>query len=210
VRIATWNLAGSWSDAHAELIDSLDADVLLLTEVSNNLELDDYSLHCTSASMTARHTWAAVGAREALTRLSEPHFATALARCQGWTFASSILPWRGGGTELYGEGRTVDKATRTIETLLAALPRERLIWGGDWNHALSGGEHAGTKGGRITLLAALDTLGLGVPTAELPHRIEGLLSIDHIAVPAGVEASATRVEAAGLSDHDAYVVEFSA
>jgi hypothetical protein len=50
-----------------------------------------------------------------------------------------------------------------------------------------------------------------VPTAELPHPIEGLLSIDHVAVPSGTVASATRVEAiheaTRLSDHDAYVVD---
>jgi len=51
-----------------------------------------------------------------------------------------------------------------------------------------------------------------VPTADLPHRIDGLLSIDHIAVPAEMPlATASRVVAsvAGrrLSDHDAYVTE---
>lgn len=50
-----------------------------------------------------------------------------------------------------------------------------------------------------------------VPTAELPHPIEGLLSIDHVAVPEGTSATARRVEATHegnrLSDHDAYVVD---
>ena len=54
-------------------------------------------------------------------------------------------------------------------------------------------------------------LALVVPTAELPHPIEGLLSIDHIAVPQGTKATGARVEAAHagkrLSDHDAYVVD---
>ena len=50
-----------------------------------------------------------------------------------------------------------------------------------------------------------------MPTAELPHAIEGLLSIDHVAVPAGSNVVARRVVAAcdgkRLSDHDAYVVD---
>ena len=135
-------------EAHAELIASLDADVLLLTEVSERLELPDYSIHRTSGPMAPRRTWAAVATRAPLAAQAEPHFATALARCHGWTFASSILPWSGGGTQMYGEGRTVDKTIRTLDALLVALPRERLIWGGDWNHAFSGSELAGSKAGR--------------------------------------------------------------
>ncbi|NYG54969.1 endonuclease/exonuclease/phosphatase family metal-dependent hydrolase [Nocardioides perillae] len=73
-------------------------------------------------------------------------------------------------------------------------------------------EHAGSKASRSHLLAALERWDLIVPTAPLAHRIPGLLSIDHIAVPrAWPVAGAVRVvaEAGGrrLSDHDAYVVE---
>ena len=82
---------------------------------------------------------------------------------------------------------------------------------GDWNHALKGKEYAGSAGGRAAITSALDELGLVVPTAELPHRIDGLLSIDHIAVPKEIAGEPTRVVAAKgdkrLSDHDAYVVE---
>ena len=85
-----------------------------------------------------------------------------------------------------------------------------LVWGGDWNHALTGKEHAGSAGGRAAITGALDELGLVVPTAELPHRIDGLLSIDHIAVSQEFAGEPTRVVAAKgakrLSDHDAYVV----
>ncbi|KRF01534.1 hypothetical protein ASG88_08740 [Nocardioides sp. Soil777] len=86
-----------------------------------------------------------------------------------------------------------------------------LVWGGDWNHALTGREYAGSQGGRRAVLAALDTLGLEAPTATLPHAIEDLLSIDHVAVPLGIEATASRVSAQcdgkRLSDHDAYVLD---
>jgi hypothetical protein len=74
---------------------------------------------------------------------------------------------------------------------------------------LSGPEHAGSIAGRQHVLAAIDTLGLQVPTSALPHRMDGLLSIDHIAV--GVDQkviSATRFSAHSLCDDDGYVVEF--
>ena len=53
-------------------------------------------------------------------------------------------------------------------------------------------------------------LGLVAPTTDLLHRIDGLLSIDHIAVPAEwfVHGVWTH-DAEGLSDHDGYAVEVS-
>ena len=91
------------------------------------------------------------------------------------------------------------------------MPYTPLIWGGDWNHALEGPEQAGSKEGRSHVLAAVEALGLVVPTATLRHRIPGLRTIDHVAVPrtASVQ-SAERVGAEHqekpLSDHDAYIV----
>jgi len=103
-----------------------------------------------------------------------------------------------------------------VDDLLRELPRERLVWGGDWNHAMTGPEWAGSIGGRGAIVRALEKLDLRVPTADLPHRIEGLLSIDHVAVPRGtVVGGVGRHEAVDgdlrrLSDHDAYVVEIGA
>ncbi len=65
-------------------------------------------------------------------------------------------------------------------------------------------------GGRRHVLAAVEELGLVVPTALLAHPIEGLRTIDHIAVPAHFRVDRVeRIKAKvhGLSDHDAYVVE---
>ncbi len=89
--------------------------------------------------------------------------------------------------------------------------RQPVVWGGDWNHALEGPDHVGSKEGRERIFEVLDALGLQVPTADLDaHR--GERSIDHVAVPKEwVVVSAERVEAVAdgkrLSDHDAYVVE---
>ena len=76
---------------------------------------------------------------------------------------------------------------------------------------MTGREYAGSQGGRRAILGAVDELGLEVPTADLPHRIDGLLTIDHIAVPTGRLAAALHItaEPAGrrLSDHDAYLCD---
>jgi hypothetical protein len=97
-----------------------------------------------------------------------------------------------------------------LEVLLGGLPSTDLVWGGDRNQSLDGRESAGSLGGRQHLLAAIDKLGLQVATTNLPHRLDGLLSIDHIGV--GVERLVTGVEhlsAVGLSDHDCYVVDLA-
>jgi peptidoglycan/xylan/chitin deacetylase (PgdA/CDA1 family) len=215
MRIATWNLAGRWSDAHEELIRAQEADVWLLTEVSERLDIEGYGLHVSEALMAARRRWAGVLARGDLEVAPQvdPHPASALATVAGWSFCSSILPWRSCGTRTPWIGaRHVDKTRNAVDELLAHLPTDRLVWGGDWNHALSGSEYAGSKGGREVILECLSRLNLEVPTACAPHRIEALLSIDHVAVPAdwAVTSMARLVaEARGLrlSDHDAYVVE---
>ena len=84
--------------------------------------------------------------------------------------------------------------------------------GGDWNHELTGRMYAGSMGGRMSILGALDRLGLTAPTNESPHRLVGAYSINHVANPAfwaaaSVERVSAIVDGVELSDHDAYVVE---
>lgn len=86
------------------------------------------------------------------------------------------------------------------------------MWGGDWNHALSGRECSGSTTGRQSILEAMSRLGLAAPTHDLPHQLPGLLSVDHVAVPAGWSVAAAEHHIAGppgrrISDHDAYVVQ---
>ena len=213
VRIGTWNLAGRWTREHARFVLNLDCDVLLLTEVSERVVIPGYGLHLGTALMAQRRRWAGVASRLEISPLRDPHPASAMALMAGSTFCSSILPWKGARSrDIWAGSRHAEWTESCLSSLLPALPTERLIWGGDWNHALSGREWAGSIGGRTALLAALEKLNLHVPTADLPHRIDGLLSIDHIAIPAGVAvAAASRVVASAdrhrLSDHDAYVVE---
>jgi hypothetical protein len=63
-------------------------------------------------------------------------------------------------------------------------------------------------GGRNHLLDAISKLELNVPTTGLSHRGNYCRAIDHIAVPLSWKVESTkRINAQGLSDHDAYVVE---
>ncbi|HEY0951221.1 hypothetical protein [Nocardioides sp.] len=213
MRIGTWNLAGRWTPEHERFVVDLDCDVLLLTEVSERVSIPGYGLHLGAALMARRRRWAGVASRLAISPLPDPHPASAMAVVDGWTFCSAILPWKGAGSRNIWAGSGHAAWTEScLSWLLPALPTERLIWGGDWNHALSGREWTGSVGGRTALLAALEKLNLHVPTASLAHRIEGLLSIDHIAIPTDMTVTAaSRVigsaDGRRLSDHDAYVVD---
>jgi endonuclease/exonuclease/phosphatase family metal-dependent hydrolase len=213
VRIGTWNLAGRWSDDHRALMLEADCDVWLLTEIAERTRLPGYAVHCSQSAMARRRRWAAVASRLPMTSSPDPHSASAAAQVGTTTYVSSVLPWRACGARPPWVGtRHADKTANALDDLLLRLrATDSLVWGGDWNHALSGKEYAGSQGGRREILRALAELDLVVPTTELPHPIEGLLSIDHVAVPSGTVASAARVEAiheaTRLSDHDAYVVD---
>lgn len=213
MRIGTWNLAGRWSDAHLALLLEADCDVWLLTEVNERTSLPGYALHLTQSRMAARRRWAGIASRLPMASMPDPHLASAAAQVGATTYVSSILPWKGCQSRAPWTGaRHADKTIHTVGDLLLRLrAADLLVWGGDWNHALSGTEHAGSLAGRKVVLDAVDQLDLAVPTADLPHPIKGLLSIDHVAVPRRTATMASRIpgeqEGKRLSDHDAYVVE---
>lgn len=210
VRIGTWNLAGRWDERHAALIETMDCDVLLLTEVSERVDLPAYDLHLGQMEMASRRRWAGVASRLPCLPEPDPHSASAMVTLEDLRVCASVLPWKScGAREPWVGVSTADKTSAAVASVETSKP---VIWGGDWNHALSGREWSGSVAGRRSLLETLDRLELQVPTASLPHQIEGLLSIDHIAVPASwVVEDAQRLRAfvgdTRISDHDAYVVE---
>lgn len=208
MKVGTWNMQGKWSAAHEELLRDQHCDVLLLTEVSDKVTLDDHGSVRTTSPMAPKRAWAGVFSTHPLHPLAEPHAASAAATVDGITFCSSVLPWKGCGGQAPWEGENhADRTGAAVESISAGLPPGDLVWGGDWNHALCGSEHAGSKRGRQHVLDAVDARHLDVPTWHEPHRLFKLLSIDHIAVPHGWPARCERIPADGLSDHDAYVVE---
>lgn len=208
MRIGTWNLAGRTSAAHVDFALALECDVLLLTEVNDRFLLPDFHETRSASEMAAKRRWAAVVSTAPLTPFPDPHPASAAARVGGITFCSSILPWRGCGPAPWGGGNHAARTDRALAALDSALPREDLVWGGDFNHSLRGGECAGSKAGRRAIEEFVADRGLVIPTAELPHRIDDVWSIDHVAIAtAWTVRGATQHDASGLSDHDAYVVE---
>ncbi|GAA4100165.1 hypothetical protein ACFFOS_19300 [Nocardioides kongjuensis] len=210
MRIATWNLGGKWTPRHHWLVRSLRADLLLLTEVVEWVEVSGLSIHFTEAEMQPGRRWAAVAANARVRPLPDPHGATALAEVDGLRIASSILPWRNSGSASPWTGE--DQGSRTAAAVTAIEAAAPIVWGGDWNHELTGRLYAGSRGGQLSILGALDRLGLRAPTDVSPHRLVGARSINHVAVPAfwsvvAVERVSAIADGVELSDHDAYVVE---
>lgn len=212
VRIGTWNLAGRWDTRHLAFLQSMDCDVLLLTEVSERLNIPGYDVHLGGQEMAPKRRWAAVASRLPASPEPDPHGASAMVELEGLRVCSSILPWRSCGRRAPWVGATsAEKTSATVASVEKSAPA---VWGGDWNHALAGKEWAGSLAGRQSLLAGVERLKLQVPTASSPHQIEGLLSIDHIAIPMSWVVSTVQrhrafVEETYISDHDAYVIEAS-
>lgn len=216
MRIGTWNLDNRLlTEEHRDILVGEWCDVWLLTELNSKAVDPDgriagFHCHLSLGVMGRKQHWAAVLSREALTSLPDPHPASAAAIVNGVTFCSTILPWAtcGNGPPWVGKG-LAEQAANAVFSLVAALPRKDLVWGGDWNQNLEGGwEHVGTNCGAGILNAATRYLNLKALTAGLFHQNSISHTIDHIAVPTGWKVkSAARVQAAGLADHDAYIVE---
>lgn len=213
MRIGTWNLAGRNSDAHAAFLAGLNCDVLLLTEVRDDVRLPGYDRHLAVGEMATGRRWAGVFSRIGLTTLPDPHPTSNLAQVGELTFCSSVLPWRScGSDEPWTVGSLADRTRHVVDQLVRELPSGSLVWGGDWNHALEGPELSGSREGRECLTQALGKLNLRAPTSALCGRRPGMNTIDHIAVPASEQVDAVTHRSAvvgtrALSDHDAYVVE---
>ena len=211
MRIGTWNLEGGGGAAQTAFLLAQRCDIGLLTEVKDGWSLPGYNMTPGGADMGPGKRWAAVASLEPLDARPAPHPASAAAVVRGTMYVSSILPWAGSGGNDPWLGQ--DHPARMAATLQALDPflrkQEDLVWGGDWNHSLSGRAGAGSNAGRADLVTLVEAIGLCVPTAGLSHRRAGLLSIDHIALRGGAQ-EARRVVATEdgkrLSDHDLYIV----
>lgn len=208
LRIGTWNLDGRSGPRQRDFLASLGCDVLLLTEVPEDLDLGPWTMYLSEAEIREGVRYAAVLARTLVLR-SSPHPASAVAEHRGWRFCSSVLPWRGSGGAAPWSG--ANQAERTQAACRAIAGGEVDVWGGDWNHGVHGRDWAGSRGGRAAIEDAVARLGLQVVTGGLPAAGDRQRSIDHIAIPRkALVDSVQRVVAQDgrgrLSDHDAYVV----
>jgi hypothetical protein len=213
VRVGTWNLDGRWNANHVELLLAQECDVWLLTEIREHARLPGFESYLTTGMMGPRKHWAGIFSQFTIQPLADPDVASAIGVGAGIIWCSSILPWRSCGSEAWGAGSTSEKVVRALDHLMGAVPDGRLVWGGDWNHAMTGKDRVGTHAGRIAIEHALTRWQLQLTTRQAPHRVPGQASIDHIAVPrAAHTAPAVRVVAEGddgirLSDHDLYTTQ---
>jgi hypothetical protein len=217
MKIGTWNLDGRWSANHQQFLKKEECDVWLLTEVPNKFALDGGEVFW-SKPMTDDKAWAGVwsNGNASPSPSPSPHPAAAMAVRDGVLYCSCVLPWRS-ARRWWPKEDAGDVAAMTAATLARLRPELKtapgaVVWGGDWNHALHEREVAGTHHGRGEIEKLRLKLQLQVPTENQPHAKPGLLSIDHIAVPAAWQVTKCQrvvAEAAGkrLSDHDAYIVD---
>lgn len=216
-RVGTWNLDGRWDDRCEAAMSKVSADVWLLTEVPSTAVPPGYRPYWSKAPQVAGRHWSAVLVRDTARVIArwdgDLHPASAAAVVGGFVFCASVLPWRSCGRDEPWEGTTTAEKTAAATRRLAdSLPRGATVWGGTWCHGFHGPERSGSVEGRVHLREAVEKLDLKVVTEESPHRLVGLSSIDHVAVPAQASVKTVRrveMKAARrhLSDHDAYVVD---
>lgn len=210
MRIGTWNLAAR--SGEGAFLTSLDCDVLLLTEVGPGMKMDGYYRRDSPGVMACGQMFAVVATRADPDDCTSPHDASVASVLGGTTFLASVLPWR---SALPSDGFAGDNQGERTRGAVAAIavgwPAGAVVWGGDWNHEMTGRLGAGSTTGRDVILRLLRERKLQVPTSVLGAE-GGYGSVDHIAVPEdwkvmSVERHVAAVGGRRLSDHDAYVVE---
>lgn len=221
ITVATWNLAqrsphGPSGTTQIEALLARKADVILLTEVREDVEIDGYEIHRSALLDRPRKamSWSAIAARKPLRPLESRHEGLCLAELPdlGITAACSVLPWRGAGVhwpDKQGHPHAVrfaDSLDRQLQDLVMARP---LLWGGDFNVALAGPESAGSLGARQHLSTALSQLGLDSLVRDCESLHPGYNTIDHLCVPTGWQSEVhretpTTPEGKPASDHALY------
>jgi hypothetical protein len=209
MRIGTWNLDARSTPDHLRILDELDCDVWLLTEVPAAMPLVDGARTMSPARMSRGQHFAAVLSRGGGGPLDSPNPSSAAMEVDGVSFYSSVLPWRTCGPDWPWFGG--DQASRTadaVRSLEGAFDGD-VVWGGDWNQTMTGPNYGGTTKGRAAIEDLLARRGLHLATRDLPHRTPGMAAIDHIAVPQHWTINcAERLPALSrLTDHDAYVID---
>jgi len=134
MRIATWNLDARWTAKHAAFLHDQAADVWCLTEVPARAIAGGRIVGYTAVGSTGRMSrgqhYAVVAARVAPTAARCLHPATVVADVGGIAVASSVLPWRGAGSQ----PGAVWAGDRLVDWLANALAAIRVsgatVWGG--------------------------------------------------------------------------------
>lgn len=212
VRIGTWNLDARASRDHRRVLDDLDCDVWLLTEVPPEMADDEGIVSASPARMGRGQSFACVLSRNGGGRLDAPYPACAAMNHAGVSYYSCVLPWRTCAPDwTWCEGSQAMRTVDAVSALERGLVGEVVV-GGDWNQAMSGPNYGGTALGRTALNRFLNDSRLQLPTRRLRHPKPGMATIDHIALPQAwpVLSAECHEVPRRLSDHDVYVVEVRA
>lgn len=220
--VATWNLAqrsphGEYGRLQRDVLTELGADVLLLTEVRADFSLPGYHLQRSEPRALAKRpmSWCAIATSEPIEQVptDTPGFTAGWSAQLGWALACSVLPWRGAGDHWPGDpGQPLaERFAQTLQSHVDQLPTARpLLWGGDFNQALTGPEGAGTRDGRVLLRRVTAELGLSSPTTALESLAAPHKAIDHVFVPDPTTRAERQVPLTSTgrpaSDHPLYVL----
>ena len=241
LRISTWNVDHARSVSRdpdrARLIDSADADVIILTETCDRVRPSDPSYEPVHSSPRPHcpddERWVSIWTKiPVIERLSTEDplrtVAVRLAAAGGALLVfGTVLPWHADIGDARDEPapprwqehrRVVAAQTQEWVELRARYPEDRLVIAGDWNTDLLAGSGLtrysyGLTAEVNTLLETAARLSLEVPTRHIEDsgRQRPWL-IDHIAGPPGAQSVAT-VEAisdagTALSDHPLVSVDW--
>lgn len=225
LRVGTWNLGRGeprWRQPHQAAHIGSEADLWLLTEVPSRLVIGNGQPSFSKPRPgELNEYWAAITFRWPFEPVASVHPSLAMARIdhsQGaFLVASSVFPWRTAGISWpTGDGGSFpERCARTLAAHAAEIARASsglpIVWGGDFNQALSGRERAGSDVGRAALLSAFARLGLRAVTVDANGQDAHHRAINHIAIPAGWRSRQVKVqrpqsERKLLSDHPSYVV----
>jgi hypothetical protein len=238
MRIATWNLErggrnGARSDRQRAVLETLAADVLILTEPHSPEVLPGVP---TVGSPTeregngVREPWVAiVGAtvepvEQRLDFAFEDLAVSALAELDGKPalVVGSVLPWRSAPRHAPNLARPGETYAAMFERILRTQrdgmlrlrdhhPDHLLIWAGDFNQSLIGPNLTGSSRGRDLLSQTLADLELVAWNATASHATPPSYVVDLICGPApehelSIETIPTHWHGDTLSDHLGYVV----
>jgi hypothetical protein len=225
LRVGTWNLERGepqWRRPLQAIHVSERAVLWLLTEIPANTKFDKArSSFSGLVPLGNEQCWAAVNSTLPMKPVKAKHPSLAMARItlgeRDFLAAASVFPWRSAAKYWpASDGDTfAERCARTLEAHAAEIERAStglpVVWGGDFNQALSGPEHVGSDAGREALLDAFQKLHLRAVTIEAAGQDPNQRSIDHIAIPSSwslwaVDVQRPHPDGRPLSDHPSYVV----
>lgn len=238
MRILTWNLdhgcRGSRPvfDAQSHLIESVEADVVVLTEPPIEWSTSTADRVVSPAKRPAARgleAWVGIVGpsvhRASIEIPFERMAAAAITQVGGVELVvyGSVLPWNGAIAQAPYLARAGESAGDLFQRILGEQvadfqllrqkhPGSTVLWAGDFNQPLEGPNAGFSNQNRDAVEGALDALGLVAYNRRLAHAKDGCFAIDLICGAASLAATDLRridpvIDGEELSDHAAYVVD---